>query len=148
MWLADLLAETMARRSLAIINEGELLFVSGAGTPLSYTNWRTRVWLPSCAAAGVAGLRFHDLRSMAATALIAEGVDVKTTQVRMGHSSPHVTLALYARATTVADRAAAEAVGERYRPRDARAMDPSKTTKPPAQQETKPLLTSGYPGGR
>ncbi len=62
---------------------------------------------------------------MAATALIAAGVDVKTTQVRMGHSSPHVTLALYARATTVADRAAAEAAGERYRPRDGRAMDDS-----------------------
>jgi hypothetical protein len=37
----------------------------------------------SCAAAGVAGLRYHDLRSMATTAPIA-GVDVKTTLVRMG----------------------------------------------------------------
>ncbi len=121
-WLADLLAETMAARSLTAVDADELLFVSGAATPLSYTNWRSRVWLPACRSAEVDGLRFHDLRSMAATALITSGVDVKTTQVRLGHSSPHVTLALYARATVDADRLAADAVGERYRPRDGRAM--------------------------
>jgi integrase len=67
-------------------------------------------------------LRFHDLRSIATTALIAEGVDVKTAQSRLGHSSPQVTLALYARATTEGDRRAAEKVGERFRPRDIRGM--------------------------
>ena len=31
------------------------------GAPLRYTNWRQRVWLPATEAAGLAGLRFHDL---------------------------------------------------------------------------------------
>ncbi|MGH9124885.1 MAG: tyrosine-type recombinase/integrase [Acidimicrobiales bacterium] len=71
----------------------------------------------------MAGLRFHDLRSLAATALVAAGVELKTAQTRLGHSSPHVTLALYARATAKADRAAADSVGEHFRPRDRRATD-------------------------
>jgi hypothetical protein len=56
------------------------------------------------------------------TALIAEGVAVKTAQTRLGHSSPQVTLAIYARATFEGDRLAADKVGERFRPRDARGM--------------------------
>jgi integrase len=48
---------------------------------------------------------------MAATALVAAGVDIKTAQTRLGHSSPSVTLGIYARATEQADRLAADAVG-------------------------------------
>jgi len=48
---------------------------------------------------------------MAATALVSSGVDIKTAQVRLGHSSPSVTLGIYARATAQADRQAAEVVG-------------------------------------
>jgi len=79
--------------------------------------------VPACEAAGLAGPRFHDLRSLSATALVAAGVDMKPAQVRLDHSSPHVTLALYARATKEADRMAADTVGEIFRPRDGRAMD-------------------------
>jgi hypothetical protein len=60
----------------------------------------------------MSGLRLHDLRSMAATALVAAGVDVKTAPTRLGHSSPSLTLGIYARATAAGDRAAAEAVGQ------------------------------------
>jgi integrase len=115
-WLAEELAGVMARRGLNASTPQELLFVSSDGSPLHYSNWRLRTWAPACARAGVAGLKFHDLRSMAATALIASGADVKTTQRRMGHSSPQLTLALYARATERADVAAAEAVGSYFRP--------------------------------
>lgn len=121
-WLVEELAALMARRSLTAADAESLVFVSGSGTPLHYTNWRLRTWLPACRAAGLPGLRFHDLRSLATTALIAEGVDVKTAQARLGHSSPQVTLAIYARATREGDRAAADKVGERFRPRDKRAM--------------------------
>ncbi len=61
------------------------------------------------------GGRFHDLRSLAATAMIAAGVDVKTAQMRLGHSSSRMTLDLYARATSDADRAAADVVGAYFR---------------------------------
>jgi integrase len=53
---------------------------------------------------------------MAATALVAAGVDIKTAQTRLGHSSPSVTLGIYARATEQADRLAAEAVGAVFAP--------------------------------
>ena len=49
--------------------------------------------------------------SNAATALIAQGTDVKTAQVRLGHSDPRLTLSVYAQATAMADRVAADAVG-------------------------------------
>lgn len=90
----------------------ELIFTDSGGDGISYTNWRRRTWLPACEKAGLSGLRFHDLRAMAATALISSGASIKTTQARLGHSSPHVTLALYARATSESDALAAAALGE------------------------------------
>ncbi|MGH8871250.1 MAG: hypothetical protein ACRDWS_04685 [Acidimicrobiia bacterium] len=48
-----------------------------------------------------------------AAAMVAEGVDVKTAQVRLGHSDPRLTLAIYAEATTEADRSAADKLGTR-----------------------------------
>jgi len=42
------------------------------------------------------------------------GVDVKTAQHRLGHSDPRMTLGVYAKATTEADRAAAQAVGDLF----------------------------------
>ena len=45
-------------------------------------------------AAGLDGLTFHDLRRANATGLVAAGVDVKTAQTRLGHSSSRLTLEL------------------------------------------------------
>lgn len=45
---------------------------------------------------------------------VVTGVDVKTAQSRLGHSDPRMTLAVYAQATTDADRRAAERVGEYF----------------------------------
>ena len=94
-----------------------LVFVSPGREPLHYSNWRLRVWLPACAAAGLYQLTFHDLKHTAATALVEEGVDVKTAQVRLGHANPLTTLGIYAQVTERADRMAADRVGERLRPR-------------------------------
>jgi integrase len=41
-------------------------------------------------------------------------VDVKTAQDRLGHTDPGITLAIYAQATSEADRAAAEKLGEAF----------------------------------
>lgn len=97
-WLISDLASLLRRRGLTAINSDEFVFVSPDGKPLHYSNWRRRTWEPACERAGLPDLRFHDLRSMAATALVAAGVDIKTAQVRLGHSSPSVTLGIYARA--------------------------------------------------
>ena len=57
---------------------------------------------------GWEGLRFHELRHTHATLLISNGVDVKTVQMRLGHSSAVVTMSCYAHAIPLSDGAAAE----------------------------------------
>jgi integrase len=44
-----------------------LLFPNRDGTPLDYSNWRRRIWLPATNAAGLSGLGFHDLRRAVST---------------------------------------------------------------------------------
>ena len=121
-WLLDLLSGVLTRRGLTAADPSALVFVNESGRPWSYSPWRRQVWLPACRRAELAGLRFHDLRSMASSALVANGVDVKTAQTRLGHANPGTTLAIYARASTEADRRAAEKLAEVFRPRDARGM--------------------------
>jgi integrase len=115
-WLAEDFARVLALRSLSAADGESLVFVNSDGGPLSYTNWRRRVWLKKCAEAEMPGLRFHDLRSLNATALVASGADIKTAQTRLGHSSSRLTLDVYARSTAKADRKAANAVGNILRP--------------------------------
>jgi integrase len=70
--------------------------------------------LPALAACGLEGAGFHDLRRANASTLVAEGVDVKTAQTRLGHSDPRLNLAIYAQAVPEADRAAAKALGKKF----------------------------------
>jgi hypothetical protein len=58
--------------------------------------------------------RVHDLRRLAATTLVIEGVDVKTAPSRLGHSDPRVTLAIYASASSRADEEAAVRLERRF----------------------------------
>jgi len=44
--------------------------------------------------------------------MVTGGVDVKTAQVRLGHSDPRLTLSVYAQATTDSQLNAAEAINE------------------------------------
>ena len=61
--------------------------------------------------AGIKGVQpVHGWRHATATLLIAGGADVKTTQARLGHSSPLITLGLYADRVDARDRAAGEAL--------------------------------------
>jgi integrase len=121
--LSALLAQHLAARGVNGANPDALVFTGSRGGPLNYSHWRQRVWEPACKRAMLAGLTFHDLRRLNATAMVADGVDLKTAQTRFGHSDPRLTLAVYAQATTDADRSAADALGARFLPRDGRAMD-------------------------
>jgi integrase len=61
--------------------------------------------------AGIKGVQpVHGWRHATATLLIAGGTDVRTTQSRLGHSSPTITLALYADKVDERDRAAGESL--------------------------------------
>lgn len=133
--LAELLAQHLAELGLTAADADAFVFPAPDGRALIYSNWRRRVWEPACVAAGLGklvpadpskgvkrhfeGLGFHDLRRTNATGLVAEGVDVRTAQERLGHSDPRLTLAVYAHATKEGDRAAADRLGERFmRPAD------------------------------
>lgn len=59
-------------------------------------------------------IRFHDLRHTNVTLLISKGVDAKTIQGRVGHSSIGITLDTYAKFLKAADQQAALAVGEMF----------------------------------
>lgn len=91
------------------------VFVTAEGAPLHSSNWRRRVWVPATISACLPGLHFHDLRHTATTALVEEGVDIKTAQTRLGLSE-QVMLRVYAQATEGADREAAGRIGDRFRP--------------------------------
>lgn len=60
------------------------------------------------------GLKFHELRHTQATQLLANGVDVKTVQTRLGHSNASLTLNWYAHAIPENDEKAAQLVGELF----------------------------------
>lgn len=49
-------------------------------------------------------LRFHDLCHANATRLVADGVEVETAQIRLGHSDARLTLTIYAQADKLGAR--------------------------------------------
>ena len=116
--LVALLAEHLERQDLTVHDEEAFVFASPDSEPLDYSNWLHRIWYPARERASLQWLQFHDLRRANATGLVLEGVDIKTAQARLGHTDPRLTLAIYAQATTEADRAAADLLGERFLPRE------------------------------
>lgn len=112
--LMTALGDHLGRRGLTGADVDAFVFVGPGGGPLSYSAWLHRMWNPACAAVGLRGLRFHQLRHANATGMVAAGIDVKTAQTRLGHSDPRLTLAIYAQATSAADRAAADRLGAMF----------------------------------
>ena len=111
--LLDLLKANLDRQGLTGDHDAHVL-TSPDGELLAYQNWRVRVFTPAAVKAGVPSVTFHDLRRLNATVLVTKGVDVKTAQKRLGHSDIRMTLEVYARSTSAADRNAADVVGARF----------------------------------
>jgi integrase len=129
--LVTMLADHLAQRRLTTADTDALLFPAPGGGLLQYTAFRNRFWLPAVEDTDLATVRPHDLRRLAATELVRAKVDLKTAQTRLGHSDPRLTLAVYAQATTEADKEAAEALQDRFaeamRPRHERRKRGEKT---------------------
>lgn len=73
-----------------------------------------RWWRAFRSGHGFEGLKFHELRHTQATQLLANGVDVKTVQKRLGHASALMTLDQYSHAIPENDRKAADLIGELF----------------------------------
>jgi integrase len=73
---------------------GSLVFTREQGTPLSEFNVRYRV-KKLLAEAGLPTQRFHDLRHLAASLLINQGVPAKEVSESLGHSGIGITLNTY-----------------------------------------------------
>jgi integrase len=69
-----------------------LVFPAPKGGYLRRSNFRRRWWVRATRAAGVEGLRFHDLRHSAATLALAAGANTRELMERMGRTSPQVAL--------------------------------------------------------
>jgi integrase len=89
-FICEVMVEHLARWSEPGVDG--LVFVMPEGTPLRRENFRKRVWLPACRAAGVEGVRFHDLRHTNATLAAASGAPLKAVMHRLGHASATATL--------------------------------------------------------
>jgi integrase len=77
-------------------NNLDLVFPNEAAEPINYSNMVRRHFHPALRAAELPQIRFHDLRHIYASLLIAQGENVKYIQTQLGHSSPTVTLNVYA----------------------------------------------------
>lgn len=87
------------------------VFTSAEGAPLERSNFRTRVWQPVTRRAGLAGLRFHDLRHVAGTLAARTGATTKEIMARLGHASPAAAM-VYQHATEDRDRLIADRLAE------------------------------------
>lgn len=72
-------------------------FQAARGGPVNLNNWRNRVWYPTVRGLGMEdeGVTIHRLRHTYASFAIAQGADVKTLQMQLGHSSPSIILNTY-----------------------------------------------------
>jgi integrase len=97
------------------------VFTAPIGGPLRVPSFRARFWVPATKAAGLEGLRIHDLRHTAVALWIAAGATPKEVAVRAGHTSVSFTLDRYGHLypesdTTLRDRL--EALHSSVRPAD------------------------------
>ncbi|PQP35639.1 site-specific integrase [Desulfobacteraceae bacterium SEEP-SAG9] len=74
----------------------DLIFPNKAGQPINHNNMVNRHFNPAVESAEIEKIRFHDLRHTYASLLISQGENIKYVQSQLGHSSPTVTLNVYA----------------------------------------------------
>jgi integrase len=99
--VVEALAEQLARPGSA----DDLVFVGPQGGALRLATFRHRIWRPATRAAGLDGLRIHDLRHTAVALWIAAGANPKEVAARAGHTSVSFTLDRYGHLYPDADQA-------------------------------------------
>jgi integrase len=90
------------------------VFSAPQGGPLRVTAFRARVWRPATRAAGLDGLRIHDLRHTAVALWMAAGANPKEVAARAGHTSVSFTLDRYGHLYPESDAALRERLDAIY----------------------------------
>ncbi len=72
-----------------------LMFTAAQGGPLFRATFHRQVWAPAIRAAGLDGLRVHDLRHSFVSIMVAAGANPKAVSTWAGHSSVSFTLDRY-----------------------------------------------------
>jgi integrase len=90
---------------------------------MNYSNMMNRHFFPAQVKAGIArkpekgkiegAIRFHDLRHTYASLLIEQGENLKYIQTQLGHSSPTMTLNVYAHLMKPTNQEAARRLEEK-----------------------------------
>jgi|SRR5580700_410305 integrase len=88
--------ERAKKEAGAAYDDRDLVFPNADGSPWPPDTF-TMQFGKLAALVGLKGFRFHDLRHAFASLTLAGGVSVKEVQTLLGHSSPTVTLSVYAR---------------------------------------------------
>lgn len=91
--------------------ELNLVFPTEIGTPESQSNMLKRRFHPALRRAGLAKIRFHDLRHTYASLLIDQGENPKYIQTQLGHSSIQITMDVYGHLMDNVNREAARKLG-------------------------------------
>jgi len=96
-------------------NEHGLIFTSSVGTPIHFRNL-TRDFKNLLKAAGLPGIRFHDLRHTAASLMLNHGIPVIVVSRRLGHAQPSITLNTYGHLIPGMQEEAAQLIDELITP--------------------------------
>jgi len=91
-----MIAELKAWQKVCPTSNLDLIFPNEAGQAINHNNMVNRHFNPALKKVGIDKIRFHDLRHTYASLLIEQGENVKYIQSQLGHSSPTVTLNVYA----------------------------------------------------
>ena len=92
-------------------NEWNLIFTTTIGTPLSRTQVTRREFRPLATQSGLpAEVTFHDLRHIAASLALSQGLPVTVVSEMLGHADVATTLRTYAHAVPGAQRQVASAM--------------------------------------
>jgi integrase len=119
-----------AHRLACPVGTADLVFPSEQGTPINPSNFYSRVFRPTCRAAGLPdSVVLHDLRRTYASILVRNGRSATYFQTVMGHSSARITLDYYAGVFNDESEAARDDLGAWLKPATTRkraALTPAK----------------------
>jgi integrase len=88
------------------------IYVTAEETPFYPTNYRKRVFAPFRKQLGLDTMLTHDLRKAFGSVLLLNGVDIMTVSLWMGHSSPEVTMRIYAKVLPEAEKWHSDTIGK------------------------------------